>query len=204
MPRTEAAFQQVREASRKKILDGALRVFASKGIEATMAEVAEEAGVSQGLAYRYFASKEDILSELVHGTTSAGGGFYERVKLAQGTAKERLDYLLVQMTHGIRETPEHYRLFSHVLRDANVPDELRAAVAKNGGAIRNTIRKLIVEGQASGDVAGDDPDQLLAALLACIDGLASRISGPGRVEYRKDFPDSRIILRMLRPERRQD
>jgi len=204
MPRTEAAFQQLREASRTRILDGALRVFASKGTEATMAEVAEEAGVSQGLAYRYFASKEAILSELVHGSAGAGGGFCERVKLAQGTAKERLDFLLVQMTHAIRETPEYYQLFSHVLRDGNVPDELRAAVAKNGSAIRNTIRKLIVEGQAGGDIAGDDPDQLLAALLACIDGLASRMSGPGRVEYRKDFPDSRIILRMLRPERRQD
>ena len=194
----------MREASRRRILDGALRVFANKGTEATMADVAREAGVSQGLAYRYFTSKETILSELVHGTTGAGGGFYERVKLAQGTAKERLDFLLVQMTHAILETPEYYQLFSHVLRDRNVPEELRAAVEKNGSAIRTTIRKLIVEAQSSGKIAEDDPDQLLAALLACIDGLASRLSGPGRVEYRKDFPDARIILRMLRPEGRKD
>jgi len=198
MPRTEAAFQQVREASRRRILDGALRVFADKGTEATMADVAREAGVSQGLAYRYFPSKEAILSVLVHETTDAGGGFYERVKLAQGTAKERLEFLLVQMTHAIRETPEYYQLFRHVLRDGSVPEELRAAVAKNGDAVRNTMRKLIVEAQSRGDIAGDDPDQLLAALLACIDGLASRMSGPGRVEYRKNFPDSKIILRMLK------
>ena len=204
MPRSEAAFQQVREASRKKILDGALKVFASKGTGATMADVAGEAGVSQGLAYRYFTSKEAILSELVHETTGAGGGFYERAKLAQGTAKERLDFLLVQMAHAIRETPEYYQLFRHVLKDGNVPDELRAAVAKNGDAVRSTMRKLIVEAQAKRDIAGDDPDQLLAALLACIDGLASRMSGPGRIEYRKDFPDARIILRMLRTERQED
>jgi len=200
MPRSKAASQQVREASRRRILDGALRVFASKGTEATMADVAREAGVSQGLAYRYFTSKEAILSELVQGTTGAGGGFYERVKLVRGTARERLDFLLVQLTNAIRETPEYYRLFSHVLKDRDIPDELRTAVAKNGSAIRTTIRKLIVEAQSSGEIAEDDPDQLLAALLACVDGLASRMSGPGRVEYRKDFPDVKIILRMLRTD----
>jgi len=52
MPRTEEAHQQEREASKRKILDAALAVFAKKGSRATMAEVADEAGVSQGLAYR--------------------------------------------------------------------------------------------------------------------------------------------------------
>jgi hypothetical protein len=30
------------------------------------------------------------------------------------------------------------------------------------------------------------------------------MSGPGRIEYRKDFPDAKIILRTLRPEGRED
>jgi len=200
MPRTEAAFQQVREVSRRKILDGALRVFASKGTGATMADLAEETGVSQGLAYRYFPSKEAILSELVHEITGAGGGFYERVKQVQGTAKERLDFLLVQMMRGIRETPQYYQFLNHVLRDENVPDELQAIVAKNGEAVRSTIRILIVEAQARGDVAGDDPDQLLGALLAIIVGLESPTPSPGRADGRGSFPDSKIILRMLRPD----
>ena len=78
--------------------------------------------------------------------------------------------------------------------------DLREAVAKNGAVIKKSIRKLIVEAQASGDVAADDPDQLLFALLATIDGLVSRVSDPMRIEDRTHFPDPNIVLRMLRPD----
>ena len=199
MPRTEAAFQQVRGASRRKILDGALRVFSSKGSHATMADVAKEAGVSQGLAYRYFPSKEAILSELVHEITGSEGEKEERIKLLQGTAGERLGLLLTYMLGSLRQKPEFSQFLNQILRDENVPVELREAVAKNGAIIKRSIRKLIVEAQTSGDVAADDPDQLLFALLATIDGLVSRISDPIRIEERKHFPDPRIILRMLSP-----
>jgi len=78
--------------------------------------------------------------------------------------------------------------------------ELREAVAKNGAVIKRSIRRLIVEAQPSGDLVDDDPDQLLVALLATIDGLVSRISDPMRIEERKHFPDPKIILRMLSPD----
>jgi AcrR family transcriptional regulator len=51
------------EARRKSILDAAVRVFASRGVAAaTMAEIAEEAGLSAGAIYRYFESKQDLAS----------------------------------------------------------------------------------------------------------------------------------------------
>ena len=200
MPRTEAAFQRVRDASRRKILDGARRIFASKGSHATMADVAKEAGVSQGLAYRYFPSKEAILSELVREITGSEGEKEARIERLQGTAGERLGLLLTPMLESLRQTPEFPQFLNQVLRDENVPVELREAVAENGAVIKKSIRKLIVEAQASGDVAADDPDQLLFALFATIDGLVGRISDPMRVEERRHFPDPKIILRMLRPD----
>jgi len=200
MPRTQTEFQQVRDASRRRILDGALKVFAAKGTEATMAEVAEEAGVSQGLAYRYFQSKEAIVSELVHEVTDSGGGFEERVKKVQGTAAERLGLLITNMLDALRQKPEYPQFLNQILRDEDVPEELRAAVAKNGRAVKSTIRKLIIEAQASGDVAADDPDQLLAALLAYVDGLLGRMTDPRVIESRKNFPDPKIVLRMLKPD----
>src|SRR6266545_7958955 len=54
-----------RETQRANILEAARRVFARKGKAATMADVAQAASVSQGLAYRYFASKEQIYREVV-------------------------------------------------------------------------------------------------------------------------------------------
>ena len=162
-----------------------------------MADVAKEAGVSQGLACRYFPSKEAILSELVHEVTGSEGEKEERFKKLPGTAGERLGLALTYMLGSLREKPEFPQFVNKVLRDENVPVELREAVAKNGAVIKKSLRKLIVEAQADGDVAADDPDQLLFAVLATFDGLVSRTSDPIRFEERKHFPDAKVNLRML-------
>ncbi len=79
MPRTEEANQQIREEQRDKILSAAANVFARKGNAATMADVASEAGVSQGLAYRYFESKEEIFTTLIKQAAESSGGPTERI-----------------------------------------------------------------------------------------------------------------------------
>lgn len=46
---------------KQEILDAAIRVFAKKGYEKTsITDIAKEIGVSQGLCYRYYTSKEEI------------------------------------------------------------------------------------------------------------------------------------------------
>lgn len=66
MPRSEEKNQEIRNAAKCKIMDAALKLFASKGFKGTsMSDVAQEAGVSKGLAYLYFDSKETIAKELV-------------------------------------------------------------------------------------------------------------------------------------------
>ena len=71
MPRTTEANQRIREAQRAKILESARSVFARKGMEATITDIATEAQISIGLAYRYFADKEAIFSALVKQTIPA-------------------------------------------------------------------------------------------------------------------------------------
>ena len=49
------------ERTRQHILETALQLFASRGYaETTLRDIAQEAGVATGLAYRYFARKEDL------------------------------------------------------------------------------------------------------------------------------------------------
>src|SRR5579859_3863643 len=50
---------------RERILDAAVRVFASKGFHATrVSEVAKAAGVADGTIYLYFKSKDELLVSL--------------------------------------------------------------------------------------------------------------------------------------------
>lgn len=58
------------DSKRKLILDASLEVFTLRGFhDATMDEIASRSGVAKGTLYRYFASKEDLLEQLLSETT---------------------------------------------------------------------------------------------------------------------------------------
>jgi len=68
MPRTKKQFEEIRKSSREKILKAALEVFAKEGYHSsTVGAIAKKAGVSQGLMYNYFKSKEELINELMIG-----------------------------------------------------------------------------------------------------------------------------------------
>lgn len=82
---------QKAERTRERIFAAALSLFSEKGYErTTMRDVAKAADASLGLAYRYFASKEELVLELY---LRLADGFGERVReeLAAGTVAERFE-----------------------------------------------------------------------------------------------------------------
>jgi AcrR family transcriptional regulator len=66
MPRTEEQFNQIRRERKQMIMDTALEVFAAHGYESTsISMISRKAGVSKGLMYNYFVSKEDLLEKIM-------------------------------------------------------------------------------------------------------------------------------------------
>src|SRR5258708_911336 len=164
MPRTPAANQRRREAQREKILAGARKVFARKGMETTMAEVAAEAAVSHGLAYHYFANKEALFHALVEQTLQTDPAGLQRVFEGPGTPGERLALLLTKLVSFRRENPEWYQILDQVERSETTPNDLRELMDRQGQLFFTVLRQLITDGQATGDVATGDPDQLVSAV----------------------------------------
>src|SRR6266487_1667787 len=150
MQRPDVMDKRPRETQRANILEAARRVFARKGKAATMADVAEAAGVSQGLAYRYFASKEQIYRELL----------------------------------------------DQVLSSDKPPDDFAELIRQRRESFLAEFRQLIVEGQATGEVAAGDPDQLLIAITASLEGLV-RFGLHHPEQFHRLCPDASILLRML-------
>ena len=65
-PRTKEQFEEMREQSRRKILSKALELFVNNGYYGTtVSMIAKASGVSQGLIYNYFQSKDDLLEAVV-------------------------------------------------------------------------------------------------------------------------------------------
>ena len=196
MPRTKEANQRIREEQRTKILEGALRVFAHKGMAATMSDVAASAGVSHGLAYRYFPSKEALFKELIEQATQSGMALMQQVQKVSGTPGERLNFLISKSLENMREHIEFYQFSAQIFDDETMPEDSRNLLRKYGSAYQKLMRQMIVEAQAAGEIAADDPDQLLMVITACLDGLlAMRKSS----QFKRQFPEAGIILRILKP-----
>ena len=203
MPRTEQAFEEIRERAAKKILEAAGTVIISKGRAATMAEVAAAAGVSQGLAYRYFPSKEAIFHALLRQIMQSGGIANARTLEIPGTPLERLEHMISSTIQLRREHPEFYQLLFQALIDDMLPADIRETMVKHDQGARKVMRELIVEGQAMNEIAMDDPDQLVDTMMACLDGLSRRMLFLDPDEIREQLPQAKIILRMLKPDKVQ-
>src|SRR5438874_879989 len=200
MPRTPEANQRIREAQRAKILESARSVFARKGMEATITDIAAEAQISPGLAYRYFADKEAIFSELVKQTVPDDSAGFQKLVQMPGTAGERLATLISSIVgaRGQREPLEAHQLLHHALNADALPEEIRELLSKRYQMLLATMRQLIVEGQATGEVLPGDPDQLVAVMSACLDGL-TRWALRDPEQFRTYVPDAQIVLRLFQP-----
>src|ERR1051326_4282404 len=144
MPRTKEANQRIREEQRTKILEGALRVSARKGMAATMSDVAESAGVSQGLAYRYFPSKEALFKELIEQATQSGMALMQQVQKLSGTPGERLNFLISKSLENMREHIEFYQFSAQIFDDETMPEDSRNLLRKYGSAYQKLMRQMIV------------------------------------------------------------
>ena len=79
------------EAQRVRILDAARRCFSERGFHgATIAAIADTAGMSQGLIYRYFASKAAI----IHAITDSQREVRTRTLARIGRCSELVDAVL--------------------------------------------------------------------------------------------------------------
>lgn len=65
-PRTPQQFRQIREEKKNLIMDVALEHFSKTGFHVTtISHIARHAGISKGLMYNYFRSKEELLAALL-------------------------------------------------------------------------------------------------------------------------------------------
>lgn len=64
-PRTPQQFEEIRGEKKALIMQVALELFANEGYYSTsISKIAKKAGISKGLMYNYFESKEDLLKQI--------------------------------------------------------------------------------------------------------------------------------------------
>ena len=199
MPRTEEANQRIREQRREQILDTASRVFASKGLTGTrIADIATEGDMSQGLIFRYFASKEEIFAAVLDKALQSATRLAQDALQQPCSPLEKLRWLLQVSLSGMWRKPDYILVILHALNSETTPQEARELVLEQSKQTLQLYRQLIVEGQEAGEVVQDDPDQLTMMFAACVQGLSSGVLYLPRMLGIDKPPDPEVVLRILK------
>ncbi|MET3290876.1 UNVERIFIED_CONTAM: TetR/AcrR family transcriptional regulator of autoinduction and epiphytic fitness [Brevibacillus sp. OAP136] len=159
------------DARREQIKTAALKVFAEKGIAgAKMSMIAAEAGISQGLSYRYFSSKEELFTILVKEAMEEARSAFANVKRLPGTPKEQLTALSRTMLEA--DHAPFFLLLQQVQTSAEVPAEAKAIIEQNPPSeMMGQLLPLFIKGQQLGEFSPGDPERLLFLYFSVLTGL---------------------------------
>lgn len=93
-PRTDKQFEEIRESKRSQIIEAAIECFAKRGYHAvSISELAEYAGISKGLMYNYFKSKDELLKNIFTEILSIMMQMFDLDKEGKVDGKSMVKYL---------------------------------------------------------------------------------------------------------------
>ena len=191
-PRTKKQFDEIREESREKILQTAMRVFARDGYSgSTVRVIVKEAGISQGLLYNYFAGKEDLLKAVyLRGMKDVGASFAE-AETGAGQPPEKLAVFIRSSFRHVRENREFWQLSYNLRMQRAVLSLLADEVEDSTAVILKQLEKLLRK-------TGNKKPRIEAAMLfALIDGVSQHyVLNPD--DYPLEEVTNRIIERYCR------
>lgn len=114
MPRTKEENERVRQLAKQNIRTSAMQVFIEKGYyNASIADIAQRAGVSKGLLYNYYKGKEELLGDMVQSRIEE----IEDVMLKAAsldTPSEQLKHIIDGAVDNVQQNPKIYRFYLHL------------------------------------------------------------------------------------------
>jgi AcrR family transcriptional regulator len=171
-----SARQRVHQAVRDDIVEVARRQLAVEGAGAlSLRAVARELDMASSAMYRYFKSRDELITALIVNSYDAMGEVAERAAAAPGSALGRFSDVCRAVRRWSLDHPHEYAL----LYGSPVPD-YSAPSFTVGPASRVvlTLGGLIVDGIARGEVAVTDRPPLPRALSAQVKAVG-QVALPG-------------------------
>ena len=109
MTRPQTSIERLGIGQPENILKSTEKVFGRKGSSAIIADIALEAGISQGLAHRYFESKDEIFKTLLKHSLKSAEEYDKMMKKLPGTPAEKLRTIVTRLIERRRKQPGYYQ-----------------------------------------------------------------------------------------------
>jgi TetR/AcrR family transcriptional repressor of nem operon len=167
-----------RSDARERLLTSAHQLFRDNGFEAVgVAQLCASAGVNKGSFYHFFASKRELLLEVIDGAWDETGLLAQWETSAPARPMVQLRrYLEELFAYHFADREEAGRVRGSLLgnlalelssRDREVAGKLEELFARETAA----FGRLLTEATDRGEIALGTPDRAAEAIVACIQGL---------------------------------
>ena len=161
----------VSEERKTEIVNAAARVFSRKGFSgARMDDIVSESGLSKGLLYWYFKSKDAIIVAIMDRLFNPEMDRIRRLASANGTAAERLmgfaDYTIKEIETMGRFLPITFEYYSLAFRNRTV----RKAFQEFFSVFLGGVAEVISQGIQAGEFHDVDPREAALTIGAALEG----------------------------------
>lgn len=175
-PRTKAQYEEIRQKSRENIENIALELFAINGYHATsISRIAEQAGISKGLLYNYYESKEHLLEIIIMKV------YDEIMRIIQMSenlpAEKQIEQMIIQTTEHLKKNVTFWRLYLFLVHQSDVQKKLQSLYEKMRKDYMNYFVNLFNE------IGSKNPEMEAMMLGTLFDGI-----GLNYVTAPKGFP----------------
>ncbi len=164
-------FQRRKEDRPAEITAAALDAFAEKGFDATrVEEVAQRAGVSKGLLYLYFKTKEDLFKAVIRSFVSPRiDALIENIETTDQSAEAFLRGPFLQFARQVPKSPVRVLVRLMVAEGPKHPDLVAwywdNVVSRAMHALRTLMRRAVDAGEFRESAVNEFPQLLVTPVL---------------------------------------
>ena len=166
-PPASTARARKREATRKRVIDSARQLFVNEGYQGTtIRDIAHDAGVAVGSVFTTFASKGEILAEVMRARVDPLYAELDRVM--PHLRGPTVDRLRTMFAIHVEFEAQHARLFlSHIAAAYDWTATSGARPYGHDTRLKGMVRDTFAKGVEMGDIRADaDLDDLVALVMA--------------------------------------
>jgi AcrR family transcriptional regulator len=122
-PRTSKQYEEIREEKIALIMDTALEHFANEGyFSTTINHIARHAGISKGLMYNYFESKEALLKAIIHKSIEEVLNYFD-IDRDGYLSEEEFEFFIRKINVMLKEKRSFWRLLFQLLMQNDVREK---------------------------------------------------------------------------------
>jgi AcrR family transcriptional regulator len=184
------------EARREQILDAAQKLFFTRGWdEVTINDVLEQAGISKGGLYHYFAAKADLLDGVVERFTHEALEAAQAARAAiSGDALARFNAFLAESIRWKAERAQELRFFMDVMHHPGNDILFHRISTAVANVAKSILQEMIAEGISEGRFEVSDVGIVAETILALPQGRKTVIEGAIRSAEAGDLERATVLL----------